>query len=107
MIDVLHTVDQGVASHVIGNVFWVMITRHVWGHTTQEESTAALYQEMQAWYSRTREKSRVQGKLTIERVRTSGGWPKLKAKAAATRHLINLHYFWQRGTAMEATTIDV
>ena len=29
----------------------------------------------------------MQGKLTVERVRTKGGWPKLKAKAAATRHL--------------------
>ena len=33
--------------------------------------------------------SRVQGKLTVERLRTDGGWPKLKAKAAATRHLVH------------------
>ena len=29
----------------------------------------------------------MQGKLTVERLRTDGGWPKLKAKAAAIRHL--------------------
>ena len=29
----------------------------------------------------------MQGKLSVERLRTKGGWPKLKAKAAATRHL--------------------
>ena len=33
--------------------------------------------------------SKLQGGLTVERVRTSGGWPKLRAKAAATRHLAN------------------
>ena len=27
------------------------------------------------------------GKITADRIRTKGGWPKLKAKAAATRHL--------------------
>ena len=30
----------------------------------------------------------MQGKLTVERLRTDGNWPKLKAKAAATRHLV-------------------
>ena len=30
---------------------------------------------------------KLQGKLTFERLRTSSGWPKLKAKAAAIRHL--------------------
>ena len=29
----------------------------------------------------------MQGKLSLDRIKTSGGWPKLKAKAAATRHL--------------------
>ena len=32
-------------------------------------------------------KSRLQGKLTAERTRTSNGWPKLKGKGAAVRHL--------------------
>ena len=32
--------------------------------------------------------SKVQGDLTYERIKTSGDWPKLKAKAAATRHLL-------------------
>ena len=31
--------------------------------------------------------SKVKGRLTTERIRTSNSWPKLKAKAAATRHL--------------------
>ena len=45
-----------------------------------------LYAEMQAHYKSTKARSRMQGKLIIERIRTDGGWPKLKAKAAATRH---------------------
>ena len=43
---------------------------------------------MHQWYKDTKFKgSKVQGKLTVERVRTGKGWPKLKAKAAATRQL--------------------
>ena len=42
---------------------------------------------MQAWYKKTRATSKMQGQLTPERLRTQGGWSKIKAKAAATRHL--------------------
>ena len=42
---------------------------------------------MTAWYNRTKCKSRLQGHLTQERLRTSKAWPKLKAKAAATRYI--------------------
>ena len=43
--------------------------------------------DLKLWYKRTRSKYRLQGRLTAERVRASGDWPKLKAKAAATRYL--------------------
>ena len=42
---------------------------------------------LDAWYKSTKESSRIRGKLKIERIRTSGDWPKLKAKAAAIRHI--------------------
>ena len=44
---------------------------------------------MQQWYKDLKAKpsSRVKGTLTVDRIRTKGGWPKLAAKAAATRHL--------------------
>ena len=88
MIDTLHTVDQGVASHIIGNVFWLLaVKRRAFGGRTQEQQVKALDKHMVQWYKDTKAESRVQGKLTIERVRTSGKWPKLKAKVAATRHL--------------------
>ena len=36
MIDVLHTVDQGVASHIIANIFWVLVVlRGVLGGNNQ------------------------------------------------------------------------
>ena len=42
--------------------------------------------ELHAFYKATRETARIQSNISIERLRTSGDWPKLKAKAAATRH---------------------
>ena len=88
MVDVLHTVDQGVASHIIANIFWLLaVLRGVFGGRAQEERIANLFAHMKSWYKGWKPSSRLQGKLSVERVRTQGGWPKLKAKAAATRHL--------------------
>ena len=88
MIDTLHTVDQGVASHIIANVMWLFaVVRGVFGGATQDERVKKLMAHMNEWYRSSQPSSRLKGKLTVERVRTSGQWPKLKAKAAATRHL--------------------
>ena len=89
-IDTLHTVDQGLASHIIANVFWLYaVVRRVFGGDTQADCIAALFEHMKQWYKsdRSARSSKLQGKLTVERIRTSKGWPKLKSKAAATRHL--------------------
>ena len=43
--------------------------------------------EMKAWFSRTRAKYRLQGELTIVRIKTSNDWPKLKSKATQLRCL--------------------
>ena len=88
MIDVLHTVDLGIAAHIIANVLWVFaVVRNVFKGGNQEDRVRKLFAHMQKWYKVTKAKSKLQGKLTVERIRTQGGWPKLKAKAAATRHL--------------------
>ena len=87
MVDVLHTVDLGLGAHIVGNVFWRCVTLRAWGERTAPENMAKLEEELAAWYRRRKEKSQLQGKLTIQRVRTSKGWPKLKAKGAATRHI--------------------
>ena len=104
MIDVLHTVDQGTASHMIANVFWhFAVRRKAFGAGTQEACINKLFKHMQDWYATSKPSSKLKGALTVDRVRTRGGWPKLKAKAAATRHLAAyaLRLCIQFGTAVK------
>jgi hypothetical protein len=42
---------------------------------------------MKEWYSKNKVSSKMKGDLTKERLRGNKLWPKLKAQAAATRHL--------------------
>lgn len=90
MIDVLHTVDLGTASHIIGNIMWECVVRKTLGGSTQQENIKLLNGDLNAFYKKSNTPhsriNRIQGKLTMDRLRTEGGWPKLKAKAAATRH---------------------
>ena len=86
MIDILHTVDQGVGSNIIGNVFWELVRDHAWVDTNQADNVAKLQELLNEWYRENPNKYKMQGKITLERLRTDG-WPRLKAKAAATRHL--------------------
>ena len=44
--------------------------------------------DLKAWYARTKEKTKIQGALSIQRIKTANDWPKLKVKAAPTRHLV-------------------
>jgi hypothetical protein len=88
MVDVLHTVDQGITSHILGNIFWIFVVmRSVFGGNTQVEKVKFLWEDIKKWYSRTKIKARLQGSLTVERLRSAAGWPKLKSKAAGARHL--------------------
>ena len=113
MVDTLHTVDQGVASHVLGNVMWLYaIVRRVFGAGgTQESAINALQRHLDEWYKNNRvaKESCLQGKLTIERIRSSKGWPKLKAKAACTRHLAAyaVHLAQRFGTAEDRPVMAV
>ena len=88
MVDVLHTVDLGFASHIIGNVLWYFfVVCAILGGKNIEEKVAKCADNMQKWYKATKCKYRLQGKLSEERLRAKGEWPKLKAKAAQTRYL--------------------
>jgi hypothetical protein len=88
MVDVLHAVDQGVGAHIVGNIFWlVAVVYGVFGGSTTSEKIKHLHSDMKQWARRTRCTNFLQGELTEQRVRTSGKWPKLKAKAAHVRHL--------------------
>ena len=88
MIDVLHTIDLGITSHILGNVFFIFgVLRAAYGGGTYKERVDRLAEKMTAWYKRTKCSSRLQGHLTLDRIREGGGWPKLKGKTAALRHL--------------------
>lgn len=87
MIDVMHTVDQGVASHVFGNVFWLCVSQHCFGGTSLETNIERLNKEINKFYKSFPAISKIQGKLSSERLRSASGYPKLKSKAAATRYL--------------------
>ncbi len=91
-IDVLHTVDLGITSHILGNIFWMLVVgRAIYGGTTQDLKISRLQERITSWYKSSKfdGSTRVKGKLTVDRMRTSSGWPKLKAQAAATRHLVH------------------
>jgi hypothetical protein len=88
MVDVLHAVDHGVGAHIVGNILWLFgVIVGVFGGVNNQEKLKLLFTDMKQWARRTRCKNFLQGELTENRVRTSGKWPKLKAKAAHVRHL--------------------
>ena len=83
-VDVLHAVDQGISSHIIANVFVeVMLSMGA----NQKERVHNLELELRDWERRTESTSRLQGKLTYQRIKEASEWPLLKAKAATTRNL--------------------
>jgi len=87
MVDVLHTVDQGIASHIIGNIFVEVL-----GQLGQNRSQRlrVLNDRILDFYKIHKPTSKIQGQLSMEQLRSTNQWPKLKAKAAATRHLAPL-----------------
>ena len=88
MVDILHTVDQGFGSHIIGNILWYFgVLMACFGGRTYSERIRFWAEDLKKWYRQNPKCYKIRGNLTQERVRASGDWPKLKAKAAATRHL--------------------
>ena len=108
-VDALHAIDLGFGSHVIANTFWHTIKRHCWGKPNQDANAEALNADMVAWSKANHVSTRVQGKLTKERIRSTSdsGYPKLKVKGAACRHLapysLELAKRWQRMEGPHAT----
>ena len=87
MVDILHTVDLGIAAHILGNIFWSCVQMGVWPGGTQEKRVAGLQAAVMEHYKTTKETSRLRGEIKVEHLRTAAGWPKLKGKAAPIRHL--------------------
>ena len=80
----------GVASHIMGNVLFEIMQLGHWGSVFADQ-IKGLSEDLNSWYRMNVPKiNRIKGKLTIDKIRTKNGWPKLSAKAAATRHLA--HY---------------
>ena len=55
------------------------------GGGTIEDGIKKLYQEIKLFYNRTKCQHKLASKPTQDRLQTSAGYPKLKAKAAQTR----------------------
>ena len=55
---------------------------------TNDEALHGLQKDLDAYYANNKKAHRIQGPLTLPRIKTSGDWPKLKAKAGSTRHII-------------------
>ena len=80
--------------------YWVfVILRACYGGGTYADRIKQTQIHLKEWYSQTRTTQKIQGPLTLERLRATGAWPKLKAKAAATRHMAKfaLHLVQQFG----------
>ena len=60
-IDVLHTVDQGVASHIVGNCL-VECSKSL--GPNQKKRMHALAEKVKKWYAENHSTSKLQGKLT-------------------------------------------
>ena len=87
-IDTLHTVDLGIALHIGGNVLMECCRAKAFCDGNIDANIAELNEVIKEWYRRNPKVStRLKGKLTRERIQTSKSWPKLKSKAAETRHL--------------------
>ena len=86
MIDVLHCVDLGVASHVAGSI---MEECSASMGPNKAERCKALHADLKAWYANQGLKDlyKIKGKITPERLKNAAGFAKFKGKAAETRHL--------------------
>ena len=89
-VDVLHVVDLGVSAHMLENVFAACIRRDVWGGGTVKRNAEALGEAIKKWYQKQKNKTKMQGLMTWSRLKTDKGWPKIKCKVAASRHLMAL-----------------
>jgi hypothetical protein len=85
--DAMHGLDEGFTAEVAGNVMYEVMESPGY-ETNQAKRAARMDSELKAHYKETKETVRIDGKLTYTRVKESTEWPCLKAKAAATRHIM-------------------
>ena len=85
--DAMHGMDEGFTAEVCGNVMYEVMETAGWG-ATKKERAAKLDEDLKKHYKRVKECVKIDGRITYERVKPAGEWPCLKAKAAATRHVV-------------------
>ena len=103
MIDVLHCADLGVSAHLIGNVFWEVISTKPWANTT-EANVSELHKDLNEFTKK--DTSRLQGKLTIERIRTTAEWPKAESKGGVHQAFVRVRTTSLNGLTAAAFTIS-
>ena len=88
-IDVLHCVDLGITLHILGSIFILLaIERNIFGGANYADRVGKLQADLRRWYKGQTTISKVAGTITLESLRTSAGWAKMRAKGAAARHLV-------------------
>ena len=89
-VDSMHGGDLGCFADAFGSLFWLEIANRQW-HPNQQVGLARLNQQLQAFYKQQRLRGRILTEVTplvhSQIVAKKPGYPFLKAKAAATRHL--------------------
>jgi hypothetical protein len=85
--DCMHGMDEGFTAEVAGNVLFECMESNGYGNN-QAERAAKMDLELKAYYKATKEKIKIDGKLTFSRIKESSEYPVLTAKAAATRHIV-------------------
>ena len=76
VVDVIPAADLGMTAGIIGNVFWETILRRNWGACNQGGNVILLAKDHKSWHRATKCKSMLQGRLTKERIRPNGKFPK-------------------------------
>ena len=82
--DWLHAVDLGVGQDVLGNLFFDVLP---FLGATRDEQVQALWQKIRKYYQDNKTTSRLET-LTLPMIKGSNKPPKLRSKAAISRHLL-------------------
>ena len=86
-IDVLHTADLGVSQEAFGNLFYAFFSHPLCTAPNRLLKIQQLWLRIQSYYKRALPSTTLNS-LTAEMVKRSGKAPRLRAKAAETRHLV-------------------
>ena len=108
--DLMHTADLGITQYLIANV-WFELFKQIGGLVTKPQPAMAHLTKLMKVASAMIEQDRSPvARLTFAQIRAQGESPKLKCKAAETRHLLPvllhmLRHFFPPKTEREGTRL--